>query len=71
MTYVTNATSEQTKAGTALACELCILPNLGPAESVVRILYKPWASGFTLHCSNSLSCINEYMAIDIGGYLSA
>ena len=33
-TYVTNATSEQIQAGTALAraCELCVLTNLGPAE---------------------------------------
>ena len=23
---------------------------------------------FTLHCSSSLSCINEYLAIDSGGY---
>ena len=22
---------------------------------------------FTLHCSSSLSCVNEYLAIDIGG----
>ena len=24
---------------------------------------------YTLHCSSSLSCINEYLAIDSGGYL--
>ena len=24
---------------------------------------------FTLHCSGSLSCVNEYLAIDVGGYL--
>ena len=24
---------------------------------------------FTLHCSSSLSCINEYLAIDSGGYV--
>ena len=24
---------------------------------------------FTLHCSSSLSCINEYLAIDNGGYV--
>ena len=29
---------------------------------------KPWASVFTLHCPSSLSCINEYLAIDNGGY---
>ena len=28
---------------------------------------KPWASFFTLHCSSSLSCMNEYLAIDSGG----
>ena len=35
VTYVTNATSEQIKVSTALAraCEVCILPNLGPSEA--------------------------------------
>ena len=37
-------------------------------ESCAAVL-KPWASFFTLHCSSSLSCINEYMAIDSGGYV--
>ena len=37
-------------------------------ESYAAVL-KPWASFFTLHCSSSLSCINEYMAIDSGGYV--
>ena len=32
-------------------------------------LLKPRASFFTLHCSSSLSCINEYLAIDSGGYV--
>ena len=30
---------------------------------------KPWATCFTLHCPNSLSCINEYLAIERGGYV--
>ena len=36
----------------------------------VRILccdVKPCESFFTLHCSSSLSCMNEYLAIDSGG----
>ena len=37
-------------------------------ESCAAVL-KPWASFFTLHCSSSLSCINEYMATDSGGYV--
>ena len=37
-------------------------------ESCAAVL-KPWASFFTLHCSSSLSCINEYRAIDSGGYV--
>ena len=37
-------------------------------ESCAAVL-KPWASVFTLHCSSSLSCINEYLAIDSGGYV--
>ena len=32
-------------------------------------MLKPWASVFTLHCSNSLSCLNEYLPIDSGGYV--
>ena len=37
-------------------------------ESCAAVL-KPWASFFTLHCSSSLSCINEYLAINSGGYV--
>ena len=37
-------------------------------ESCATML-KPWASLFTLHCSSSLSCIHEYLDIDIGGYM--
>ena len=37
-------------------------------ESCAAVL-KPWASFFTLHCSSSLSCINEYVTIDSGGYV--
>ena len=34
-------------------------------ESCAAVL-KPWASIFTLHCSSSLSYINEYLVIDSG-----
>ena len=37
-------------------------------ESCAAVLN--WAVFFTLHCSSSLSCINEYLAIDSGGYLT-
>ena len=37
-------------------------------ESCAAVL-KPWASCFTLHCSSSRSCINEYLAINSGGYV--
>ena len=37
------------------------IPDLNPH----RVL-KPWGSFFTLHCSSSLSCINEYLAIESG-----
>ena len=37
-------------------------------ESCAAVL-KPWASFFTLHCSSSLSCINEYLTTDSGGYV--
>ena len=37
-------------------------------ESCAAVL-KPWAIFVTLHCSSSLSCINEYLAIDSDGYV--
>ena len=37
-------------------------------ESCAAVL-KPWARFFTLHCSSSPSCINEYLAIDSDGYV--
>ena len=37
-------------------------------ESRAAVL-KPRANLFTLHCSSSLSCINEYLAIGSGGYV--
>ena len=37
-------------------------------ESCAAVL-KPWARFFTLHCSSSLNYINEYLAIDSGGYV--
>ena len=29
---------------------------------------EPWSSSLTLSCSSLLSCRNEYLAIDCGGY---
>ena len=40
-----------------------------PGFESCAAVFKPWASFFTLHCSSSLSCINEYLAIDSGGYV--
>ena len=37
-------------------------------ESCAAVL-KPWASFFTLHYPSSHSCMNEYLAIDSGGYV--
>ena len=37
-------------------------------ESCAAVL-NAWTTFFTLHCSSSLSCINEYLAIDSGGYV--
>ena len=36
----------------------------GPVFEFCVAVLKPWASFFILHCSSSLSCINEYLAID-------
>ena len=33
---------------------------------ICAAVLKPWNIVFTLHCSSSLSCINEYMAIHSG-----
>ena len=30
---------------------------------------QDWVMLFTLLCSSSLSCMNDYMAVDNGGYL--
>ena len=40
-----------------------------PGFEYCAAVLKPWASFFTLHYSSSLSCINEYLAIDTGGYV--
>ena len=37
-------------------------------ESCAAVL-NLWANAPTLHCSSSLSCINECLAIDSGGYV--
>ena len=39
------------------------------ASDILAAALKPWASFFTLHCSSSLSCLNEYLTIDSGGYV--
>ena len=41
----------------------------GPRFECCAAVLKPWASCFTLHCSSSLSCMNEYLAIDSDEYL--
>ena len=42
---------------------------LSPGFKSCATVLKTWASFFTLHCSSSLSCKNEYLAIDSGGYV--
>ena len=39
----------------------------GPGFESCAAVLKPWASFITIHCSSSLSCINEYIALDSGG----
>ena len=41
-------------------------PGFGSCAAVLK---PPWASLFTLRCSSELSCINEYLAIESGGYV--
>ena len=40
-----------------------------PGFETCAVVLIPWASFFILHCSSSLSWINEYLAIDSGGYV--
>ena len=40
-----------------------------PGFESCAVVLKPWASFFTLHCTSSLSCINDDLAIDSGGYV--
>ena len=40
-----------------------------PRFESCAVVLKLWASFFTLHFSSLLSCINEYLAIDNGGYV--
>ena len=40
-----------------------------PGFEYCTAVLKPLASFLTLHCSSSLSCINEYLAIDSCGYV--
>ena len=49
--------------------ELRTLDYKNPGSNSILLCLKPWASVFTLHFSSSLSCINEYMAIDSGDYV--
>ena len=41
----------------------------GSGFETCTAMLKPWASFFNLHCSSSLHCIKEYLAIGSGGYL--
>ena len=49
--------------------ELRTLGLRDPRFKSCAAVLKPWASVFTIHCSSSLSCINQYLAIDSGGYV--
>ena len=49
--------------------ELRILDYENPGSNPVPRCLKPLACLFTLYCSSSLSCINEYLAIDSGRYV--
>ena len=40
-----------------------------PGFESCAAVFKTLGTFFTLHCSSYLSCINEYLAIDSGGYV--
>ena len=40
-----------------------------PGFESCAVVLKPWESVFALPFSSSLSCINEYLTIDSGGYV--
>ena len=54
------------RSGSWVELQTLDLENLG-SNPVLQC----WSLGqvFSLHCSNSLSCINKYLAIDSGGYV--
>ena len=51
-------------SGSGVELQTLDLEDLG-----LNPVLKPCASFFTLHCSSSISCINEYLAVDSGGYV--
>ena len=44
--------------------ELRTLGLRDPRFKSCAAVLKPWASVFTIHCSSSLSCINQYLAVE-------
>ena len=52
-----------------LRCRVTDSPLRGPGFESCAAVLKSWASFFTLHCSGSLSSLNEYLAVDRGGYV--
>ena len=59
--------------GTGMWSNHSVTGTLGSIKKTwVRILgccVKSWARLFTIRCTSSVSCMNEYLAIDSGGYL--
>ena len=53
-----------TVEGSGSGRELQTPPLQEPGFEFCAVL-RPCASFFTLHCSSSLSCVNEYWAIDM------
>ena len=53
-------------------CSHCLFLNVWNESSLnffLAAVLKLWTSFFTLHCSSSFGYINEYLAIDSGGYV--
>ena len=42
---------------------------IGPRFESCAAVLNLLASFFTVRCSSSLSCVNEYLALDSGGYV--
>ena len=69
MVYVTTEDVFVERDGSGVELRTLDYENPG-SNPVLQCKNLRWANIFTLHCSSSPSCINEYLAIASGGYVT-